>query len=200
MELESDPDRQNVQRESQFEATYRTSWMQNIPMRLHRIVEFIRQNAYGIARDLHLKTINHIRTRHGETGRNFGFLPVHLTALRSPWLFENAPRETVDLSYPSSERSRQQCATYPADTKERKKERESEWNRVTGGGGGGTHRCAAVIDVRYHRSIVGIFRVHLRYRKPWDLDFFERNVFYSPSRICQSPVTTQVYIARVYQV
>jgi hypothetical protein len=86
-------------------------------------------------------------------GRNFGFLPVHLTAFRSLWLFENAPRETVDLSCPPSERGRRQCATYPTDEREKERKRERERER-TG--------VQPVMDVRYHHDIVGIFRAYLR--------------------------------------
>jgi len=141
-----------------------------------------------------------MRTRHGKTGAisvSCPFISLHYSAF--PLALRNASRETVDLSCLPSERSRRQCATYPADKKrEKERNRASKWanerERERERKRTGVRR---VMDVRYHHGIVAIFRAYTfaHYRKPWDLDFFERNVFYSLRGICQSPMTTQDYIA-----
>jgi len=92
-------------------------------------------------------------------GRNFGFLPIYLTEFHSLWLFENAPGETVDLSYPPSERSHRRYDTqHPTGIKKVRR------------------KSGAVMDIRYYRSIEILGRITARYRKSWDFDFFNRDV------------------------
>jgi len=106
-----------------------------------------------------------MRTRHGKTGAisvSCPFISLHYSAF--PLALRNAPRETVDLSCLPSERSRRQCATYPADKKrEKERNRASKWanEREREREREKTHRCAACngrsISSRYRCDLQGVY-------------------------------------------
>jgi len=121
--------------------------------------------------NLHLKTINHIRARDGETGA----ISVSRSSRRIP--LPVAPRKRAarncrfvvsSVAAGDTQRIPQLCACAREGERQRVKERERESLQV----------CAAVMDVRYHRGIAAILPPLVTGSR--DLGFFERDVLPGP--------------------